>query len=346
MKKIFLILSLLLMTSLSLSALAQDKNLVKIKDNIINKKIALTNEGSEINSMPLESSEELNTDNNDVTAEDLGVNEPKIPPGHWIYGIKRAWQGLKIAFTFNTIAKTKLRARYLNEDIIGIQKKLENTDSEKISNRLLKIYQKRSDKLEEAIEKIEKKTAISPEMEKLLKLTAQNQLKHIVVLSNLIEKLPEKATETIIAVKERQIERFIDKTEKIELRSKGEKVLEKIMNSENKNSQKLEIIKNEIRTRKEIFQGLGSEERQQVREIIKKNVKKQFEKKTKVNSQNSSTTTEQDESQPEVVSEEPDLNENNLNNLQENSVQNQNPLQHKSIRSEVELRELLQAHPL
>ena len=66
-------------------------------------------------------------ENTTIEEEVLEIEAPKVSPGHWAYGFKRAFQNMRVAFTFDPVKKAKIRMNYLNEDLAGIQEQIQNT---------------------------------------------------------------------------------------------------------------------------------------------------------------------------------------------------------------------------
>lgn len=269
MKRVVFFLALFILISLSFN-IAWDAS----AENEASDVLTTTSEDGAIELEYVEQdSDEINFSVGEIDASDFGIKEPAIPPGHWAYGFKRAWQNLRIAFIFDPTAKAKLQARYLNQDLIGIRKRFEVTSNAEKQSQLLKIYQDRSEKLEKIVEEIKTDLPDSEELDAIIGWLAENQLKHVVVLDGLIQKLPSHAAEKIEAIKESQMERIIDKIEIMEETGRIDEILERLNKVKANNSQQMEKIKNEIQVRSQIIQQLNPAERQELGNVLRENVR-------------------------------------------------------------------------
>jgi len=290
MKKFVIFIVFTLFLSCSCPVLAQEDSVLP----------ETTSSVTEINIPP----EELGGE--EITIDDLGVEEPSVYPGHWAYGFKKAWQNLRTAFTFRAENKARLQARYLNEDLVGVSKCLEKEISEQKRIELIKIYQQRAEKLEETIDEISSRVSESEDVQQLIEWLAQNQLKHIAVLDSLADKVPEQAAQSLSAVKERHIERIISKIETLESSGKIENVLEKITNIEEIKTQSVQRIREEIQVRQEMIQDFTPEQREMLNNVIKESVQNRLQEETRNRLQEQSEIKEEieEESLEEEIEEE------------------------------------------
>ena len=231
-----------------------------------------------------------NASETEISAQDLGVKPPKILPGNPWFGLKRAWRSIKLAFTFNRIKRAKMRAKYLNEDLIGLKKALPRIENEKAKEKILNFYQKEQESLDKIVDEIKAKTGDSPKTEKLLEWMAQNRLKHIAVLGNLVQKLPPKAAEKVEAVKEREIEKIADRINQLEQSGKADKFLEKVSQFEGEKkeirnklmrSPKMKRIIQRVRARREFLKNLPPKQRQEIRNHLKESSDKQIQNRNR-----------------------------------------------------------------
>lgn len=118
------------------------------------------------------------TVDNGVTIEDLGVKKPRLLPTSPFYFFKEWRRGIQRFFTFNSVAKTELELRFVNEratevkvledqgkdDLRGIEKALDN-------------YSRNVERLEKRITLL-KETSENPRVDQLLDLLAHRTIVH------------------------------------------------------------------------------------------------------------------------------------------------------------------------
>ncbi len=259
MKKAIFILLLALFASFSLKALAETAPITISLSGIEQESVATASESQ----------------TPEITAEDLDVKAPLVPPGHWAFGLKRAWRRARLAFVFNPIKRAKIQTRYTNRDLIGIKKMLPKIKDEKKKERILKFYQKEQDNLTKIANKIKEKVGDSPETDKLIEWITQNRLKHVLVLDHLSETLPPQAEEKGKKIRDREIEKISARIEKLEESGKMPEFLDKMeelrgakppLRKALLRSKRFKIIRQKIEEKKQEFKALSPEERQELME--------------------------------------------------------------------------------
>ena len=63
----------------------------------------------------------INLEEENITAQNLGVDEQNILPGDTLYLFKNIWRRFKTAITFDKIKKAELKLQHANERIIEAQ---------------------------------------------------------------------------------------------------------------------------------------------------------------------------------------------------------------------------------
>jgi hypothetical protein len=99
-------------------------------------------------------------ENNDeeVTAEDLGISKPKILPNSPFYFLKDFWRQLRFSFAFNSVKKAELRLRFASEMLIEAKRLAEETDNQEPFQRAIDKYQRQMEKLRPRVERIEEES--------------------------------------------------------------------------------------------------------------------------------------------------------------------------------------------
>lgn len=184
----------------------------------------------------------------DITAEDLGIPEPRTLPDSPFYFIKNFWRGVRTTFTFNPIKKVELRLRFANEKLIEAKKLAEKTGKEEIFQKTIDKYQEDMEKIKNRVEKFKEKAKDNPEIDKFLDRFTDRNIKHQRLMDHLEKQLADKpeVLERIRTNKERVLEHFGNVIERLEEKDKIperlDKNLEKIEGSKFKNFKNLEVL--------------------------------------------------------------------------------------------------------
>jgi len=184
----------------------------------------------------------------DITAEDLGISEPKILPDNPFYFAKNFWRKVKSTFTFNKVKKTELQLRYANERLIEAKKLAEKTGKEEVFQKTLEKYQGEMEKLKNQVEKFKERAADNPKIDKFLDKYTDRTIKHQRLMDRLEKNLSDKPQilERIRNVKEKNLEHLVTIIEKLEDKDKISERLEKNLNeidgSKYKNFKNLEVL--------------------------------------------------------------------------------------------------------
>lgn len=140
-----------------------------------------------------------------VTAVDLGIEEPTLLPDSPFYFLKEWQRGIGNFFTFNSVKKTERYLEQANEKLIEAQKIAEKTGNEEIAVKAMEKYQKAVEKTGNRIEKIKEKQKDNPDYQVLLdKYTEDgfNQHRVMSVLQNRFREIPKEAQNRIEGVRE------------------------------------------------------------------------------------------------------------------------------------------------
>lgn len=181
-----------------------------------------------------------------VSAEDLEIKEPKLLPDSPFYFLKNWSRGIRSFFTFNPIAKAELKQKFANEKLIELKKLTERKKDAEIIKKATENYQREIEKVKAAAEKIKQKAEENPKVDKFLNKFVKHQALHQRVLGKLENQVPPEAFEKIEQARERHLERFGEVMTKLEEKEKiGERLeenLEKIKGSKYKNFRNLEVL--------------------------------------------------------------------------------------------------------
>jgi len=150
-----------------------------------------------------------------MAQEDLP--EPKVAPGHWGYGLKRAWENVQIFFTRSHPAKAELHLRIARERL-SEAKAIAESKPEKVKD-LVEDYEEELEKVEE---EVNKSMGIGKDVSQIVKEIENSRAKHIAVLQLVLNKVPEYAKEAIQKMIERSEQRLENIQERIQERQKEE----------------------------------------------------------------------------------------------------------------------------
>ena len=150
---------------------------------------------------------EVNLDEN-VTPQDLGVKNPRILPGNPFYFLKNWARNIESFFTFNPVAKLKLRERFASERLVELEKLTQQKRSPQLIEKATENYQKEAEKLEKIANKIKEKASQSPKLSSFLDKYTHQEILHQRLLEKLENQVPPQAAERIRKARERHLKAF------------------------------------------------------------------------------------------------------------------------------------------
>jgi len=192
--------------------------------------------------------EDVNLDEN-VQAQDLGIEEPNILPDSPFYFLKEWGRGIQSFFTFGQLKKSELEQKFANEKLIELKALVEKNGNPKILEKAIEKYGKAMEKIKAATDKIKENAAENEEVNKFLDKFIRHQLLHERILEKLENQVPEEVFQKIKEAREKHLERFGEVMTKLEdrkekIQEKLEKIMEEQEGSKFKNFKNLEILKN------------------------------------------------------------------------------------------------------
>ncbi len=128
-----------------------------------------------------------------VEIKTSGLYTPRLLPDHPLYFVKTSWEKVRLAFTFDKLAKVKYQLN-LAEKRIAEASALIKKDKSELAEKSMERYRVRIDKiLVDTQESKEKGKDVDVLVEKLSRST----LRHQEVMAGVYEKVPEQAKEAI-----------------------------------------------------------------------------------------------------------------------------------------------------
>ncbi len=136
-----------------------------------------------------------------VSAEDLGVEEARILPDNPLYAFKRFARGVREAVTFNPIKKAELRLRYANEELADAQKlldeKFEDEDAVRAATKAVERFERRIEKISDKTDKLKEKIDEDGRVDRFLDNVLDKQIKQQKVLEKVERRIIEHAPEEV-----------------------------------------------------------------------------------------------------------------------------------------------------
>jgi len=193
--------------------------------------------------------EEVDLDE-DVTAEDLGVEEPSLLPDNPFYVFKEIGRSFQSFFTFNQVKKIELKEKFSNEKLLELKQMVEQNKNRERIETALQNYQKEFGEMEQIAARIQERTEAEANEEtgKFLDKFVQQQALHQRILQKLETQVPEEVMAKIRAARENHLENFGQVMTKLEnanterIQERLEKNLQKIEGSDFKDFKNLEIL--------------------------------------------------------------------------------------------------------
>ncbi len=181
-----------------------------------------------------------------VTAQDLGVQEPTLLPNNPFYFFKNLGRTIQSAITLNPVKKAELKEKFANEKLLELKKLTEKPQNSEVINKATENYQKEVENVKDAVEKIKETASTSDAVGKFLDKFIQQQTLQQTILEKLAEQVPEKALEKITEARQAHLENFGEVMNRLEnkekIQERLETNLEKVKGSEFKDFKNLEML--------------------------------------------------------------------------------------------------------
>jgi len=181
----------------------------------------------------------------DITATDLGIEEPKMTSINIFYPLKNLFNNIKIALTADPVKKAEMRLDIANEKLIEAKKLTEEINKPEEAIKAINSYQREISKSVKGIENIAQKDQAKAQA--LSDKIIDNSFKQQKLIDSLEKKLDVKYSNDLYEAKEessKYMSVVIDKIIPVEnIESKMTEIVEKQKGSEFKDFKNLEILK-------------------------------------------------------------------------------------------------------
>jgi len=152
----------------------------------------------------------------EVSAEDLNIKEPRLLPDSPFYFLKEWGRKIRSVFTLNSVKKIELENKFANERLIELKKLIEKKKDPELLKKAVEKYKSAVEKIKSQAEKIKEKTRENPRVEKFMEKYTGQQILHQKLLEKLEEQVPSEAFQKIKEARESHLERFKDVMLKLE----------------------------------------------------------------------------------------------------------------------------------
>jgi len=170
----------------------------------------------------------------DVSAEELGIKEPRLLPDNPFYFFKEWGRKIRTFFTFNPVKRLELESRFANEKLIELKKLAEKKKDPEILKKGIEKYKKTIEEIPKKAERIKERTKERARIKGFLEKYIHQQVLHQKILERLEEQVPQEVFEKIKETREKHLERFKDVMLKLEERDKIPEKLKEAIEKEGK----------------------------------------------------------------------------------------------------------------
>jgi len=159
------------------------------------------------------------TQDEEVSAQDLGISEPKLLPDNPFYFLKNWGREVRLFFAFNKVKKAELRLKFANEKLIEVKKLVELKKNPKLIEKTVIDFQNEIAKISE-----ESGENLKQFSEKLI----HQEILHQKILQRLETQVPPEVYQKIKENREKHLEKFAKVMQKIETE---ERIAERLENA-------------------------------------------------------------------------------------------------------------------
>jgi len=152
--------------------------------------------------------EEIELDEN-VTAEDLGVNDPLILPDSPFYFTKNWWRGIQSFFTFNPVKKAELKFKFANEKLVELKDLIAKDVGEEKIEKAMNGFKEQMQEVETEI-KERKLSDANPEVQRFVERMTKKVMKQQRLLDKFEGQLPSEFSLKIKDLKDKTLRSFTD----------------------------------------------------------------------------------------------------------------------------------------
>lgn len=181
-----------------------------------------------------------------VSAQSLGVQEPTILPTSPLYFFKNLGRTIQSAITLDPVKKAELRQKFANEKLLELQKLALTTQNTKDIEKATENYQREVENVKNAADKIKQTATQSSEVGKFLDKYIQQQTLQDTILQKLQNQVGTSTMAKIEAAREEHLQKFGEVMQKLEdknnIQERLRTNLQELPGSDFKDFKNLEIL--------------------------------------------------------------------------------------------------------
>lgn len=182
-----------------------------------------------------------------VTAQDLGVSESTTLPDSPFYFLKNISRTIQSAVTLDPVKKAALREKFANEKLIELKKMTEKTQNPEVLKKATENFQKEVENVKNAVDKIKEQAGTNNDVGKFLDKFIQQQTLQQTILRKLETQVATSTMEKIQEARQNHLEKFGEVMTKLEnkdkIQERLEKNIEEVKGSQFKDFKNLETLK-------------------------------------------------------------------------------------------------------
>lgn len=182
----------------------------------------------------------------EVTAQDLGIQEPKVLPGNRFYFVKDWARDVQLFFTTDKIKKAELVQKFSSEKLLELERLVGKNANSKTIQKAADSYKNEVEKVKNETDKIKDTAETNPTIGRFLDKFTQQQVLQEQILQKLENQVPTEVFQKIKEAREKHLEKFGQVMQKLQnkehLKERLQKYLPTDTNDVVKNFNNLEVL--------------------------------------------------------------------------------------------------------
>lgn len=169
----------------------------------------------------------------EITANDLEVEEPSILPNSPFYFLKEGWRKAREVFTFNNLRKIELKEKFSAERLVELRKMAAQGVGAGIIEKATDNYQREKEQIRVRVMALEQNAEQNQEINAFMEKFTHQQILHQQILEKLGTQVPAEVRERIQEQREEHLNQFKEVMLKLENNDDIPEKLEEALNAIN-----------------------------------------------------------------------------------------------------------------
>ncbi len=157
--------------------------------------------------------------NEEVTAEDLGIDEPTLLPDSKFYFLKNWGRSIRSFFTFDKVKKVELKLKYASEQLLETDLMLKKNKKPELLEKAIAKYEASIESVRKAASAIKGTASSSTKVGTFLDKLNKQSILHQLILTKLENQVPTSIVARIRVTREVHIQKFGEVINKLEDRA-------------------------------------------------------------------------------------------------------------------------------